>query len=1160
MSPERTPLLPLTKPKPHQETASVSSKAEDHKLTTFGGVFIPTTLNVLSILMFLRFGFILGQMGILGCLLLLVMSYTIDLLTTVSISAIATNGTVRGGGAYYMISRSLGVEFGGAIGFIFFIGQVLNSSLNVAGFIEPLMVNFNTESGLLGSFLPPGKWFEFAYCSLFLLICTCVALIGSSSVSKAGTFLCFALLIATISVPVSTLFVQPFEVPSMNSFYSGPSLTTAKANMFPHFTKGAAGSQIKGRETFNDLFGIFFPATAGIFAGASMSGDLKRPSYSIPRGTLWGLAITFVCYASVIIAMGVSIPRDLLHKDIQVIQTVSMSKPLIILGELSTSLFSVIVGIVGAAKVLQAIARDKIFPGISLFAKGHKKTDDPTIGILFTWVLTQLFLFADINRIATFITMAFLMTFIVTNIACLLLKIGSAPNFRPSFKYFNTATAFFGAVACFLAMFIVDGLSACLILIFLLFLILFIHYTSPPKQWGDVSQSLIYHQVRKYLLRLRQDNVKYWRPQVLLLIDNPRTSWNLIQFCNSLKKGGLYILGHVIITETFQDRYRELKRQKLKWTQFRDFASLKAFVQIGIGPNLAWGVRNVFLGSGLGGMKPNITVLGFFDLSTYAQQHPDALRTSSKSYERNNYEYNHQLPDHIQSLPTDSCKAEQRVNITEWVRIIEDLIILESNVAVAKGFPRLEIPEKNSPEKSSQEKTFIDLYPIQMSAQVTNKQTSKSALTTNFDTYTLILQLGAILNTVPQWKRSHKLRVVVFVEYQEDVEDEKHRLTLLLEALRIQAQIKILVLSDGKYKVYEYITKGTITDARIMESISEALSKDDWWSSVLEARKHRSMTRNLVALNKTVTIPFSRMTKRRLTMSNLQTMGVSMSMKTNNLPGPEISQLEYSDDDDYYSEDDMSLYSNAILPNASTVPDIPNGAGPKGFNESSRNMSSAAALHRMKGPGSESSTAIRNHSKPDGVMLKPKLSKYGSTSSIQSGTITPKKPIKSAAFTASRIPAAHVVEDAEGEEPSIMFVPETETNKPKQLAVRAPTTRLKPPSVNRSHDDSSGKDTTEVSEEDQESNSAQELEFDEDIHFSFNEITTKAQHLILNEIMKKISLNSSVIFSTLPTPEIGCHNSEADSLEYVQSLDVWCDGLPPILLINAQTMTVTTAL
>lgn len=109
------------------EASTSSAEGDPNKLGTFEGVFIPTTLNVLSILMFLRFGFILCQAGILGMFGLLIVSYSIDLLTTLSVSAIATNGTVKGGGAYYMISRSLGPEFGGSIGLVFYIGQVLNA-------------------------------------------------------------------------------------------------------------------------------------------------------------------------------------------------------------------------------------------------------------------------------------------------------------------------------------------------------------------------------------------------------------------------------------------------------------------------------------------------------------------------------------------------------------------------------------------------------------------------------------------------------------------------------------------------------------------------------------------------------------------------------------------------------------------------------------------------------------------------------------------------------------------------------------------------------------------------------------------------------------------------------------------------------------------------
>src|SRR5271154_1207949 len=139
------------------------------------------------------------------------------------------------------------------------------------------------------------------------------------------------------------------------------------------------------------------------------------------------------------------------------------------------------------------------------------------------------------------------MTFLVMNLATFLLKIGSAPNFRPSFQFFNWQTALAGTIVSGAAMFFVDGVYATGCVAILIVIFLLIHYTTPPRSWGDVSQSLIYHQVRKYLLRLRQEHVKFWRPQILLFVNDPRRQYKLIQFCNSMKKGALYILGSYLV-------------------------------------------------------------------------------------------------------------------------------------------------------------------------------------------------------------------------------------------------------------------------------------------------------------------------------------------------------------------------------------------------------------------------------------------------------------------------------------------------------------------------------------------------------------------------------------------------------------------------------------
>ena len=292
------------------------------KLGTFTGVFVPTSLNIISILLFLRFGMILGQSGLLAMLIMLIAAYIINLVTTLSISAIATNGTVRGGGAYYLISRSLGPEFGGSIGMVLYLGFVFNTGMNAVGLVDCLKQNFGSDHGNWASFLPEGKWFEYLWATIILTLCTLICMAGSAIFARASNGLLAILLIATFSIPFSTVVMQPFREPALGIEYTGYSLATLRDNLFPRFTRHAAGSQLL-RENYQDLFGILFPATGGIFAGASMSGDLKHPSKAIPKGTLSSLVLTFGAYTLVLLTMAATITRESLYNDANIVQDVS---------------------------------------------------------------------------------------------------------------------------------------------------------------------------------------------------------------------------------------------------------------------------------------------------------------------------------------------------------------------------------------------------------------------------------------------------------------------------------------------------------------------------------------------------------------------------------------------------------------------------------------------------------------------------------------------------------------------------------------------------------------------------------------------------------------------------------------------------------------------
>jgi potassium/chloride transporter 9 len=468
------------------------------------------------------------------------------------------------------------------------------------------------------------------------------------------------------------------------------------------------------------------------------------------------------------------------------------------------------------------------------------------------------------------------MTFLVTNLACFLLKLGSAPNFRPSFHFFNLQTAAVGTVACGATMFFVDGVyaSGCVALLMAIFLL--IHYTTPPKPWGDVSQGLIYHQVRKYLLRLRQEHVKFWRPQILLLVNDPRRQYKLIQFCNSLKKGGLFVLGHVIVSQNFAEAVPEARRQQQSWTKYIDFSKIKAFVNIAISPAVEWGARNIVLGAGLGGMRPNIVIMGFYNLPELRQTQPfnhipspQPSRPSSKatnhSVSRKAVEAaakQRQAGNMRGMLPTDAMKPEDAISIKSYVTVIEDLVLrLQANFAVAKGFQELELPSAKPSKKQTalsvvgladielekSTKAYIDLWPIQMSAEIAaagDEPSRRNVLTTNFDTYTLILQLGCILHTVPSWKRMYKLRVCVFVEYETDVEEERDRVSTLLKNLRIQAKILVFWLANGNLKMYEVIINGKDDDDhdQTARDIDFSLEDERWWQDIKRLRQPTDMS------------------------------------------------------------------------------------------------------------------------------------------------------------------------------------------------------------------------------------------------------------------------------------------------------------------------------
>ncbi|KAJ2755698.1 hypothetical protein IWQ56_006390, partial [Coemansia nantahalensis] len=353
-------------------------------------------------------------------------------------------------------------------------------------------------------------------------------------------------------------------------------------------------------------------------------------------------------------------------------------------------------------------------------------------------------------------------------------------------------TAALGAVGCFTLMGIVDLPAALASTVAVAVLFLHVHYTCPPKPWGDVTQSLIYHQCRKYMLRLdmRKDHVKFWRPQILLLVHNPRSSLQLIRFCNALKKGGLYVIGHVI-KGPFHEMMPELQRQEPAWLRLVDVLRVKAFVNLAIAESDDAGARSIVFGAGLGGMRPNIVVLGAHDAGC-GHDAPAPLLL---------------LPP-ADGLPTDGMRLNEPVSRTAYVRIIEDLMAMGKAVGIGHGFGGLRFPAAAAAGRQ-----YIDLWPIQIGTAAGGACADGRTYLTNFDSYVMVLQLGTVLHLVPDWGRRFALRVMCFVEDRADVDEEYRRVAKLLRDLRVDAELRVHALRGAALPAYDQAVHAMQPDA-----------------------------------------------------------------------------------------------------------------------------------------------------------------------------------------------------------------------------------------------------------------------------------------------------------------------------------------------------------
>lgn len=550
------------------------------KFGTFGGVFTPCTLTILGVIMFLRFGEVVGQSGVMNAVFIVLAAKIITTLTTLSLSAIATNTRVKGGGVYYLISRSLGVEFGGAIGILFFAAQAISVSMYVIGFTEACTETF------------PGM------SEHFKLIATLVNLV---------TFICVYIGAGwTIKVQY---FILAILVAAISSFVWGASgdvnMATFRANVQPDFAPNA--------NVFT-MFALFFPAVTGIMAGANMSGDLAKPSRAIPLGTISAVLFTGAVYLGMAFLLGASRPSATLIGNNMIVRDISAWPVLITAGVLAATLSSALGSMMGAPRILQAFARDDIFSSIKYFAAGSGSAGEPRRATLLTFIIAQsCIMLGDLNAIAPIITMFFLITYGLLNLATFYEGVTHNPSYRPTFRFSHWSLSLLGALGCLAVMFLINWIWALGSMLVIGLLHGYIRSREIESRWGDLKSGIVFERARKALLRLEKETIhpKNWRPVIMALTGVGWTRSQIPIYGHWLTSGnGILTLAHVVtgsVTDYIEkrDRYEKLLRS------FIEREELQAFPAVSFDATLMDGVESMLECHGIGGLRPNTVLMGW---------------------------------------------------------------------------------------------------------------------------------------------------------------------------------------------------------------------------------------------------------------------------------------------------------------------------------------------------------------------------------------------------------------------------------------------------------------------------------------------------------------------------------------------------------------------
>lgn len=489
------------------------------KFGTFAGVYVPTLLTILGVIMYLRQGWVIGNAGIIGGILIILLAFMITAATGLAMSSITTNIRIGAGGAYSIISQSLGLEVGGSVGIPLYLAQALAVAMYIFGFREGWLWIFPDHPAILidlGIFALmwgiANKSAEFAFRIQY------------------GILAIIALSLLSIAAAAATGSMQ-YDLGDIQLWGTFPG---APENDFPG-------------TSFWVVFAVFFPAATGIMAGANMSGDLKNPRRSIPIGTMAAIGTSLVVYLLLAIWLATSATPEELFTDYTIMIERAYWGPAVLAGLLGATFSSALTSFVGAPRILQALGEHNVLPRGQWLSKRTAR-GEPKHAMMVTAVLVfGALLLRDLNAIAPMITMFFLITYTMINAVVFIEQSLGLVSFRPLFRI-PRIVSFLGLLGCLFTMFIINPAVSLVALALVFGAYILMARRSLAAPFGDVRSGLfvsVAEWAAKKVWDLPTMQERAWKPNLLVAVKDTRELRGAFLFIQEIAfpKGSIKLVG-----------------------------------------------------------------------------------------------------------------------------------------------------------------------------------------------------------------------------------------------------------------------------------------------------------------------------------------------------------------------------------------------------------------------------------------------------------------------------------------------------------------------------------------------------------------------------------------------------------------------------------------